>query len=159
MAPIRGGQAAVHRAQRRAHCRLPAHRREGATPEDRVLIRLIHRVLDHATFFNLLYHKAGTNTVRFAGVKLEGRAPSFVKYLAYPLHSHTIWKYLNTQGTGRHTENRADCAFFSQVASTYDLPFEQPIKQLLEEEFPRLKELHDRIARKVFSDIKFLRVQ
>ncbi|KAH7710406.1 Protein CDR-2 [Aphelenchoides avenae] len=157
--------------------------------DSQLIVELLKRHFNiQARFANLLYHKAGTNTVRFAGVKLEGRAPSFVKYLAYPLHSHTIWTYLNMQGTGKHTEKEvidilrwdlqalddvlghkpylvgdtptlADCTFFSHIATTYDLPFDQPIKQLLEEEFPRLKALHDRIAKEVFSDIKFLRME
>lgn len=37
-----------------------------------------------------MYHKAGTDTVTFAGVMLEGKAPSFVKYLVAPLFARKV---------------------------------------------------------------------
>ncbi|KAH7725923.1 Protein C25H3.7 [Aphelenchoides avenae] len=63
-------------------------------PEERAVIRLITRTLDHGTFFNLVYHKLAMNSVGFAGALLKDRAPDFVKYLLAP----TFYKQVPRRG-------------------------------------------------------------
>jgi glutathione S-transferase len=153
--------------------------------ENRARIRFITRTIDGGTFYAILYNKLGTNTADFIAAAISGYAPTMIANLLSPLVYSKVWSILNTEGTGRHTQEEvvnilrwdlealnntlgdkewlvgdkpslADCAFFGHIAASYNLPYEQPIQKLMEE-FPRLKALHDRIAARYFKEISFLK--
>ncbi|KAI1700170.1 cadmium-inducible lysosomal protein CDR-5 [Ditylenchus destructor] len=135
---------------------------------------------------NIGYFKLGTNTLSFIETMIEGRAPTILKYVTFPLVYPNMWKMLNMAGTGRHSPEEvqtilradlnaidqilgdkkwivgeepslADFAFFGQVAGSYNVPYDIPIQHMFDTEFPRLKAHHERMAKTYFSGVNFAR--
>uniref|UniRef100_A0A915EB15 Uncharacterized protein n=1 Tax=Ditylenchus dipsaci TaxID=166011 RepID=A0A915EB15_9BILA len=156
--------------------------------EQKGVVRTIDRMLDSGTFYNIYYYKGGTNPVQFAEAILDGQAPKFLKWFFVLLSYPKVWSTLNTVGTGRFSDDEvrqilhndllaldqilgdkqwlvadqpslADFTFFSHAASSYNLPYHTPLQYFLDESFPRLRNLHDRIAKKNNKKVKKRRQQ
>ncbi|KAH7723940.1 cadmium-inducible lysosomal protein CDR-5 [Aphelenchoides avenae] len=159
----------------------------GLSPEEHGIVRLVTRMLDTPTFTTIMYHRAGLNCTNFMYAVLEKTVWRHFRHLFFLVAYPYVWKMLNFNGDGRHTEEEivtilrydlkaldvilgdkqwfvggrptlADCTFFGHIASSYNLPYALPIQRMLEREFPRLKALHDRICRQFFPDVRFHRL-
>lgn len=160
---------------------------DGLSEEQKGHVRAVSRMLDHGTFYQLLYFKLGKNLTKFYDITLADHAPRFLKWLLFPIVYPRVWDKLNLEGTGFHSDAEveailradlkalnamlgdrlwligdqatlADFTFFGHIAAIYNLPYPLPIQQMLVEEFPRLRALHDRMARHYFAEFNFGRM-
>ncbi|MFH4981197.1 hypothetical protein AB6A40_007906 [Gnathostoma spinigerum] len=157
---------------------------EGLSGEEKAVGRAIDRMIEGNTFYALLYFKSVENWRNLANREILGvPLPSFVLQSLFLKISRKIEKMIWKQGIGRHCREDivnilrkdveaistilgdkkflfgirptvADCTVFGHFASTYYLPFRQPIVDLLDEEFPRVKAHLQRMRSHYFPEWK-----
>ncbi|KAI1705114.1 outer mitochondrial membrane transport complex protein domain-containing protein [Ditylenchus destructor] len=159
--------------------------RENLNPKQKAQDRIISRFLDHATSPAVYYNKIGTNTSKFVKALAEEHPLYKFRFVFIPMMYTYMWQCLNGEGTGRHQPEQiqeilhadlealddflgdnewilggnepslADMTLFSHIAGGYHLPYDLPIQELLEEEFPRLIAHHNRMADRYFPEHNF----
>uniref|UniRef100_A0A914C600 GST C-terminal domain-containing protein n=1 Tax=Acrobeloides nanus TaxID=290746 RepID=A0A914C600_9BILA len=155
--------------------------KENLSEEQLGIIRCVDRMLE-GSFYNANYiFKLLNNSLNFATVVTEDRNPKFLKYIVAPVLYYKAKKRGEAEGTAKHSQEEclsilrndmkamdqvlgnkdflignkptlADCTLFGHLASSYYLPYDMPLKQILDEEFPRIKNHMERMASLYFKD-------
>uniref|UniRef100_A0AC34QSH7 Glutathione S-transferase n=1 Tax=Panagrolaimus sp. JU765 TaxID=591449 RepID=A0AC34QSH7_9BILA len=157
---------------------------DGLTNEQRGIARSLDRMLDQSTERTLRYFRIVENIDNFMNPNVSGLPiPNFLMFLFKGRFQRTVLNQLKVEGTGKMKRDdiitilRKDlqalndilgdkkfllgirpttCDFttFGHLAATYYLPFRQPVTDLLDDEFPNLKQLIERMRLHYWSDWK-----
>uniref|UniRef100_A0A914CIF0 GST C-terminal domain-containing protein n=1 Tax=Acrobeloides nanus TaxID=290746 RepID=A0A914CIF0_9BILA len=134
------------------------------------------------SFFNANYvFKVREHVLEMSEVVVETLPTNFLKYLVAPILYYKTKQRLDAEGTGHHSleevmtimradlvavdqilgdkeyivgnvPSLADCTLFGHLAAGYYLPYDYPLKHMLDEEFPRLKRHMLRMASSFYKD-------
>uniref|UniRef100_A0A1I8AWS5 Thioredoxin-like_fold domain-containing protein n=1 Tax=Steinernema glaseri TaxID=37863 RepID=A0A1I8AWS5_9BILA len=144
--------------------------------------RTVDRLIDGNTFYALIYSKVYENAPKFLSKESSGMPiPSFLIPVIGYLFSQKIFGRLKSHGMGKFPPSvvydqlrrdlravdgilgdkdficgdkpsLADFTFFGHIGSCYFLPYNQPVTDMLNHEFPRLLALLKRIRTEFWSD-------
>jgi len=152
------------------------------SPERAGIARAIDRMIEGSTFYTLIYTKVYKNTAKFVQANITGGPfPSFLRTLFSLVFKKMVKGRLNSQGYGKFDEADvqevlrrdleaindvlgdkkyiggdnpciADFTIFGHLATCEFIPMEQPVKDLIGREFPKIKELLQRIQEAYWQD-------
>lgn len=158
---------------------------DGFTGEDRGVARAVDRMIEGSAFYALVYFKAVENAKSLLNPKVSGSpAPAFITNLIARRFSDELRVRVRANGMGRHSRDDiinilrkdiqavddilgdkkfllgdrpsiADFTVFGHLAATYFLPFRQPITDMLDDEFPRVKAHIERIRAHYYPEWKY----
>uniref|UniRef100_A0A0N5A9S2 Failed axon connections homolog n=1 Tax=Syphacia muris TaxID=451379 RepID=A0A0N5A9S2_9BILA len=150
------------------------------TAEEKGIARAVDRMIEGSTFYCLLYSKAYENAANLMSRDISGLPfPRFITKFLSVFGSILIHKRLDANGVSRHKREdiiailrkdiqaidnilgdktfllgahltAPDFTAFGHLATAYYLPYDQPIKKLLNDEFPRVKAYIQRIRQTLF---------
>ncbi|KAK0395022.1 hypothetical protein QR680_001071 [Steinernema hermaphroditum] len=150
--------------------------------EQEGIARAIDRLVDGNTFFAIIYSKIVENSSKFLAKDASGMPiPSFLVPLIGHFFGQKVNARIKANGLGKFPPSViydqlrrdlaavdgilgdkdyicgsqpsiADYTFFGHVASSYFLPYDQPITDMLNHEFPRLLTLLKRIRSECWDD-------
>ncbi|KAE9549538.1 hypothetical protein FO519_007256 [Halicephalobus sp. NKZ332] len=148
---------------------------ENLTSEQRGIARAVDRMLDQSTVKPLFYFRCMENADNFINPNVSGLPiPGFLAFIARNRYYKSMSHALKVDGVGRMKRDDVitvlrrdlqslddilgdkkfllgvlpttpDFSMFGQLASTYYLPFRQPVTDLLDDEFPRLRQHIERM--------------
>jgi len=140
------------------------------SPERLAISRTVDRMVEGSTFFSLIYSKMYRNMSKFTSANvLGGPFPNFLRMIITPLFRNRIKSNLDAHGYGKFDDRdildiqrrdisaiatllgndeyfggkqpcTADFTVFGHLATCQYVPIEQPMKDLIGREFPKLKE-------------------
>uniref|UniRef100_A0A914XLC2 Uncharacterized protein n=1 Tax=Plectus sambesii TaxID=2011161 RepID=A0A914XLC2_9BILA len=150
--------------------------------EKLAVARAVDRMIEGSLLFTLTCFKVVKNTAKSIHPSVSGvPLPEFVTNLVAPLIHEQIKGRLIANGMYKHDEadiieimrrdlqaisdilgsnkfvmgdepSTVDCTVFGNLASCYYLPYDQPMKRLLQEEFTNVRDLLERIKSRFWSD-------
>uniref|UniRef100_A0A7E4V6T2 GST N-terminal domain-containing protein n=1 Tax=Panagrellus redivivus TaxID=6233 RepID=A0A7E4V6T2_PANRE len=157
---------------------------ENLSTEQRGIARAIDRMIDTSTFWTLLYFRSVENSTNFMNPNVSGLPiPGFLTYFLARKYQKAVGQKLKTEGTATRERHEIieilrrdlqaiddilgdkkfllgvrpttpDFSLFGHLASTYYLPFRQPVTDLLDDDFPRVREHIERMRTHYWSDWK-----
>uniref|UniRef100_A0A915CAR1 GST C-terminal domain-containing protein n=2 Tax=Parascaris univalens TaxID=6257 RepID=A0A915CAR1_PARUN len=155
---------------------------DGLKGTERGAARAVDRMLDGSTFYALLYSKVLENATKLVSRDVSGlHIPTFLLPLVAALFAQKMRKRLMAEGMARHEREdivailrrdvqavddllgdkkflfgdkltTPDFSVFGHLATTYYLPYNQPITDLLNNDFPRVKDYIERIKTDLFPE-------
>jgi len=150
--------------------------------EKLAIARAVDRMIEGSLLFALICYKVVENTAKFIHPSVSGvPIPEFVTNLAAPFIHGQMKGRLRAQGIYKHDRadileiqrrdlqalsdilgnykfvmgdepTTVDCTVFGNLATCYYLPYDQPMKALLQKEFTNVRDLLERIKTRFFSD-------
>lgn len=157
---------------------------DGLSDEDKGISRAVERMIEGSTFYALVYFKVVENAPNMVKREVSGLPlPEFVTNIIGKFFGEKVRQRLHGHGMGRHPRDdiitilrrdiqavcdiigdnkflfgdkpsTADFTVFGHLATTYYLPYRQPITDMLDDEFPRVKELIELIRTHYFPEWK-----
>uniref|UniRef100_F1LB76 Failed axon connections n=1 Tax=Ascaris suum TaxID=6253 RepID=F1LB76_ASCSU len=157
---------------------------DGLKGAERGAARAVDRMIDGSTFYALLYSKVLENAAKIVNRDVSGMpVPTSLTPFAAALFAQKIRKRLMAEGMARHEREdivailrrdiqavddllgdkkflfgdkptTPDFSVFGHLATSYYLPYNQPITDLLNNDFPRIKAYIERMKTDLFPEWK-----
>jgi glutathione S-transferase len=152
--------------------------------EQRGIARAVDRMIDTSTSRALTYFRVFENATNLFNPNVSGLPiPGFLSFIPRNAYYKTASRQLYSEGIGRHPREEVveilrrdlqaiddilgdkkfllgirptipDFTMFGHLASCYYLPFRQPVTDLIDDNFPRIREHLDRMRIHYWSDWK-----